>query len=90
MTTYELSKFGTYVNTVKVNGTAVTLPIQVAAGATIEVTSTDYDASAYSMVWGGPTPTSYHTVSSGSTTARIVTFIMPSEDVIIRFSIQTA
>ena len=42
------------------------------------------------MVWGGPTPTSYHTVSSGSTTARIVTFIMPSEDVIIRFSRQTA
>ena len=62
MTTYELSKFGSYANTVKVNGTAVTLPIQVAAGATIEVTSTDYDASTYSMIWSGPTPTSNHTV----------------------------
>ena len=91
VTTYELSRFGRggYVNTVKVNGTAVTLPIQVAAGATIEVTSTDYDASAYSMIWSGPTPTSNHTVSSGSTTARIVTFIMPSEDIIIRFNRQT-
>lgn len=89
VTTYELSKFGSYVNTVKVNGTAVTLPIQVAAGTTIEVTSTGYDASAYSMIWSGPTPTSNHTVSSGSTTARIVTFIMPSEDIIIRFNRQT-
>ena len=90
MTTYELSKFGTYVNTVKVNGTAVTLPLQVAAGATVEVTGTGYDASAYSMIWSGPTPTSHRTASSSSTTTRIVTFIMPSEDVIIRFSRQTA
>lgn len=90
VTTYELSKFGSYVNTVKVNGTAVTLPIQVAAGATVEVTSTGYDASAYSMIWSGPTPTSNRTASSGSTTTRIVTFIMPSEDVIIRFNRQTA
>lgn len=90
VTTYELSKFGSYVNTVKVNGTAVTLPTQVAAGATIEVTSTGYDASAYSMIWSGPTPTSTHTTSSGSTTARIVTFVMPSEDVIIRFNRKTA
>ena len=89
MTTYELSKFGRYVNTVKVNGTAVTLPIQVAAGATVEVTSTGYDASAYSMIWSGPTPTSNRTASSSSTTTRIVTFIMPSEDIIIRFNRQT-
>lgn len=89
VTTYELSKFGSYVNTVKVNGTAVTLPIQVAAGTKVEVTSTGYDASAYSMIWSGPTSTSNRTVSSGSTTARIVTFIMPSEDVIIRFNRQT-
>ena len=87
--TYELSKFGSYVNTVKVNGTAVTLPIQVAAGATVEATSTGYDASAYSMIWSGPTSTSNHTTSSGSTTARIVTFIMPSEDVIISFNRQS-
>lgn len=90
VTTYELSKFGSYVNTVKVNGTAVTLPIQVAAGTKVEVTSTGYDASAYSMIWSGPTPTSNRTTSSGSTTARIVTFIMPSEDIIIRFNRQTA
>lgn len=89
VTTYELSKFGSYVNTVKVNGTAVTLPMQVATGATIEVTSTGYDASAYSMIWSGPTPTSTHTTSSGSTTARIVTFVMPSEDIIIRFDRRT-
>lgn len=89
VTTYELSKFGSYVNTVKVNGTAVTLPTQVAAGATIEVTSTGYDASAYSMIWSGPTPTSTYTTSSGSTTARIVTFVMPSEDIIIRFDRRT-
>lgn len=89
VTTYELSKFGSYVNTVKVNGTAVTLPIQVAAGATVEVTSTGYDASAYSMIWSGPTPTSNRTASSSSTTTRIVTFIMPSEDIIIRFNRQT-
>lgn len=89
VTTYELSKFGSYVNTVKVNGTAVTLPIQVAAGTKVEVTSTGYDASAYSMIWSGPTPTSNRTASSGSTTARIVTFIMPSEDIIIRFNRQT-
>ena len=89
LTTYELSKFGRYVNTVKVNGTAVTLPIQVAAGATVEVTSTGYDASAYSMIWSGPTPTSNRTASSSSTTTRIVTFIMPSEDIIIRFNRQT-
>lgn len=89
VTTYELSKFGSYVNTVKVNGTAITLPTQVAAGATIEVTSTGYDASAYSMIWSGPTPTSTHTTSSGSTTARIVTFVMPSEDIIIRFDRRT-
>lgn len=90
VTTYELSKFGSYVNTVKVNGTAVTLPIQVAVGATVEVTSTGYDASAYSMIWSGPTPTSNRTASSGSTTTRIVTFVMPSEDVIIRFNRKTA
>lgn len=90
VTTYELSKFGSYVNTVKVNGTAVTLPIQVAAGTKVEVTSTGYDASAYSMIWSGPTPTSNRTTSSGSTTARIVTFVMPSEDVIIRFNRKTA
>ena len=91
VTTYELSKFGrqAYVDTVKVNSTAVTLPIQVATGATIEVTSTDYDASAYNMIWSGPTPTSNRTASSGSTTTRIVTFIMPSEDIIIRFNRQT-
>lgn len=90
VTTYELSKFGSYVNTVKVNGTTVTLPVQVAAGTEVEVTSTGYDASAYSMIWSGPTSTSNRTVSSGSTTARIVTFIMPSEDVIIRFNRKTA
>ena len=90
VTTYELSKFGSYVNTVKVNGTAVTLPIQVAAGTKVEVTSTGYDASAYSMIWSGPTPTSNRTASSGSTTTRIVTFIMPSEDIIIRFNRKTA
>lgn len=89
VTTYELSKFGSYVNTVKVNGTVVTLPIQVAAGATIEATSTGYDTSAYNMIWSGPTPTSNRTASSGSTTTRIITFTMPNEDIIIRFNRQT-
>lgn len=37
-----------------------------------------------------PTSTSNRTVSFGSTTARIVTFIMPSEDTIIRFNRRTA
>lgn len=90
VTTYELSKFGSYVNTVKVNGTAVTLPIQVAAGAKVEVTSTGYDASAYSMIWSGtgvPTENiSYNNyVAIGSKRYRKVTFTMPANNVTTAF-----
>lgn len=90
VTTYELSKFGSYVNTVKVNGTAVTLPIQVAAGTKVEVTSTGYDASAYSMIWSGtgvPTENiSYNNyVAIGSKRYRKIIFTMPANNVTTAF-----
>lgn len=90
VTTYELSKFGSYVNTVKVNGTAVTLPIQVAAGTKVEVTSTSYDASAYSMIWSGtgvPTENiSYNNyVAIGSKRYRKIIFTMPANNVTTAF-----
>ena len=87
--TYTLSKTGSYVGTVTVNGTTTTLQAQVEPGATVIVKSTPYNSNNYTMTFKH-TGTSF-TISSNSATTgngaiRTVKFTMPKGNVSVSFT----
>lgn len=90
VTTYKLTK-GSNISSIKINDTiqsSTTTSFDVAAGATIEITSNTFDSGSQAMTYSGTSVTIIsNTVVNNQ---RVITFKMPSQNITVEFTLSLA